>query len=244
MIPKWHFSGERALSLARTSGNPRTAARFLGDMGWLSQHWGKYDRAQEEFEEAHQIFRSLEDQEGICSAVHFLSVVARKRGQFEKAEKFCQEGLRIADELNSDHLSAKVKHEYAKLMRDMNQLDKAWEHFNDVKNWSESLVEGTPKDENITAGVWGHLAAVAIKRGEYQLAYDLCLKSLPFFEQKGTKSFVATLKHTMALAEAAMGRKKDALKNAREALYWYKRLGMAPDVAIVESFVAKLGGIK
>lgn len=37
---------KRTLSLARTSGNPRTAARFLGDMGWLSQHWGKYDRAQ------------------------------------------------------------------------------------------------------------------------------------------------------------------------------------------------------
>jgi len=44
---------------------------------------------------------------------------------------------------------------------------------------------------------------------------------------------VATLKHRMAIAEVAMGRKKDALKNACEALYWYKRLGMAPDVTIV-----------
>jgi len=232
---------KRALSLARTSGNPRTAARFFGDMGWLSQHWGKYDRAQEEFDESHQIFRSLEDQEGICSTVHFLSVVARKRGHFEKAEKFCQEGLGVANELNSDHLRAKVKSEYGKLMRDMNELDKAWEYLNDVKNWGESLVAGTPKDENITAGVWGHLAAVAIKRGEHQLAYDLCIKSLPFFEQKGTKSFVATLKHRMAIAEVAMGRKKDALKNACEALYWYKRLGMAPDVTIVEALIAKLG---
>jgi hypothetical protein len=59
----------------------------------------------------------------------------------------------------------------------------------------------------------------------------LCLKSLEFFEERGDKGYMATLKYRLALAEEALDERTAALTHAYEAVDWYERLGMKPDHA-------------
>jgi tetratricopeptide (TPR) repeat protein len=70
---------------------------------------------------------------------------------------------------------------------------------------------------------------VAYRQGQAREAKDYCLKSLEFFEEHGTKGYLATLKYRLALAEEALGEYEAALAHATEAVDWFDRLGMKPD---------------
>lgn len=89
-------------------------------------------------------------------------------------------------------------------------------------------------------GTWGHLAIIAYHLGRPQEAKDLCLRSLEFYSQSGTKGYLATLKYRLALAEEALGEIGEALKHVDEALTWFEQLGMKPDIPAAELLKTRL----
>ena len=73
-----------------------------------------------------------------------------------------------------------------------------------------------------------------------QEAKELCLRSLEFFKNYGTKAFLATLNYRLALAEEALGEHEAARKHAKDALDWFERLGMRPDYVDGKDLVERL----
>jgi hypothetical protein len=65
---------------------------------------------------------------------------------------------------------------------------------------------------------------------------------LEFFGEKGSKGYMATLKYRLALAEEALGNRKEATKHAEEAVHWFERLEIKPDVDEARAFLNKLRG--
>ncbi len=55
-----------------------------------------------------------------------------------------------------------------------------------------------------------------------------------------TKGYYAALLYRLALAELALGNRASALQHATEALEWFTRLGMKPDVPAAQALVASL----
>ena len=127
-------------------------------------------------------------------------------------------------------LKALINTAYGKLARDRGDWKSAWVCFAEVRDWFERRAEKTPRDEPLARSTWGHLAIVALRLGRPQEAKELCLRSLEFFEEHGTKGYLATLKYRLALTEEALGERDAALQHAREAVDWFDRLGMRPDV--------------
>jgi len=133
-----------------------------------------------------------------------------------------------------------MNNNYGKLARDRGDWQNAWVHFAAVRDWFERRVEQTPRDEPLARSVWGHLAIVALRLGRPQEAKDLCLRSLEFFEEHGAKGYLATLKLRLALAEEALGERNTAWQHAKEALDWFDRLGMQPDIEEATRLVERL----
>ena len=137
-------------------------------------------------------------------------------------------------------LKALVNGEYGKLARDVRDWESAWRHFVAVRDWFEGRVEQMPRDEGLARGIWGQLALVAYHLGRPQEAKELCLKSLGFSADLGTRSYLSTLKYRLALAEEALGEYDAALKHVSEAVEWFDRLGMKPDYDDARTLLQRL----
>jgi tetratricopeptide (TPR) repeat protein len=231
----------RALSLARSIRDPIAIARFARLVGWIFRQWGRLDVAELRFSEALRQYQQMgNESEGEGIALLHLGAVYRKRGEFEKSREICDRALEIANTQGNGDLRAMVLTERGKLARDMGEWQLAWDTFAEVRDWFEKRAEETPRDEILARSNWGHLSSVAYHLGRYDEAKDLCLRSLEFFETQGTRSFLATLKYRLALAEEALGEFDLALENAREAADWFDRLGMKPDYAEAKVLLERL----
>ena len=230
VVGQWNLEFiDQALNLARSVQNSVAIARLAHVKGWLLQHKGEYQASVSIYLEALAQYRQANNREGECIILHRLSQVYRKLKRFTQAKKFCDEAWKITEELQTGDLKALVNTEYGKLARSMGNWEVAWKYFAEVSDWFEARVEQAPQDEQLARGMWGQLAIVAYHLGRPQEAKELCLKSLEYFENYGTKSYMATLKYRLALAEEALAEYRFALEHVREAIHWFERLGMRPD---------------
>jgi len=230
----------QVLRLARTVQNPVAIARFAIIEGWILRQWGEYGRAESSFLDALGQSRQAGHQEGESFALQHLSAVHRKLGAFDKAKELCDQAWSIAENLGKGDLKALINIERGRLARDMQNWELAREYFTAVRDWFEERVEQAPRDEIIARSTWGHLAVIAYHIGRPQEAKELCLKSMEFFEGHGTKAYLATLKHRLALAEEALGEYEAAIVHAREAVNWFDRLGMKPDYVEAKVLLERL----
>jgi tetratricopeptide (TPR) repeat protein len=230
----------RALSLARTVRNPIATARFAMMVGWIYRQWGEYDEATPYFLEALEQYREIGNLEGESIALHHLGSIHRKREEFDRAAELIEQAWKIAEDLGIGDLQALIRTDQGKLARSLGDWETAWEHFVAVRNWFEEHTEQVPRDEVLARSIWGHIASVEYYLGRPQEAKELCLKSLDFFEERGTKGFLATLKYRLALAEEALGDLEAARQHAKEAVDWFDRLGMKPDLAEAQPLLERL----
>ncbi|MCL4298956.1 MAG: AAA family ATPase [Anaerolineae bacterium] len=231
---------QRALDLATTIQAQIFRARFSSSIGWYHIQQGNYHTAKKLFTEARVLYQEVGNQEGECIALMRLGAAHRKEGNYNEAKQCYDQAWPLAETLGSGDLQAVANFEYGKLARDQQQWELAWEHLSKMTSWFEARTELAPADEEMARSTWGHLAIVAYHQGRFQEAKELCLKSLEFFKDQGTKSYMATLNYRLALAEAALGEREPALEHARFALDWFKRLGMQPDIVEVENFIKDL----
>jgi len=231
---------DQVLRLARSAENPIAIARFAIMEGWIRQQWGEHGEAESSFLDALEQYRQVGNLEGESIALQHLSAVHRKLGAFDKSQVFCDQAWNIAEHLGKGDLKALIDIERGRLARDMRNWELAWERFTAVKNWFEKRVDQVPRDEMLARSTWGHLAIIAYHLGRPQEAKELCLRSLEFFEDSGTKAYLATLKYRLALAEEALGETEAALRQAREAADWFDRLGMRPDLAEAQVLLKRL----
>lgn len=231
---------ERALNLARSISHSRAQARIANILAWIYLQRGEYQESERLAEEALAQYRIIDSREGESVILQHLGSVYRKAGDFARAKDLYDQAWQIANELGIGDLKALINTSYGKLARDRGDWGRAWEYFATVRDWFERRTEKTPRDEPLARGTWGHLAIVALRLGRPQEARELCLRSLEFFEEHGTKGYLATLKHRLALTEEALGERGAALQHAKEALDWFDRLGMRPDVEEATRLVQRL----
>lgn len=221
--------GEKALGLAITRRSATDIARFANILGWVHYQQGDYEKALERYDLALREYQRVNNRVGESITYQHHSSVARKLKDFERAKLLNDQAWQIAEGLNDGDLKALIETNYGKLARDQGDWERAWQHFANVRDYFEKRVAESPRDEPLARSTWGHLAIVAIHLGHPQEAKEYCLRSLEYFEERGTKGFLATLKYRQALAEQALGEYDEALEHIRESIEWFDRLGMKPD---------------
>lgn len=231
---------ERAMQLAHSVRSYAHIARFLNSFGWILYQRGEFDDANRAFFESLQVSGEVGSSEGEAIALQHLGSIQRKLGNLASARDFYNKSLAIAELLGDGDLLAFINTEFGKLARDMGEWDLAWRYFADVRDYFEARTSQTPRDEILARSISGHLAIVALHLDRPQEAKDLCLMSLEFFANQGTRGYVGTLTYRLALAEEALKEYKAAFQHAQEALDWFDRLGMAPDYDVAKSLLERL----
>lgn len=232
VVGRWNTLSQicgQALDLARTVNNAPAVGRLANSKGWLLEQRGEYAEAKAHFEEGLENYRKAGNKEGESILLQRLSGIYRKTGKFSRAKELLDEARKIAGSLNLGDVIALIDTQQGKLARDMQNYEESWQYFMKVNAWFEHRVEESPRDEQLAAGVWGQLAIVAYYLNRPEEAKSLCLRSLEFFEDHGTKGYMATLKYRLALAEEKLGEFDSARSHLKEALLWFDRLSMKPD---------------
>ncbi len=222
---------QRALTLAESIQEHLDIARFNNILGWVYSQRGDYAVAGNYFQIALSNYRRVQNLSGESITLQHQSTLIRKQGGFEQAKTLNDQAWELAESLADGDLKALLEINYGKLARDMGQWSEAWEHFSNVRDYFEARVSESPRDEPLARSVWGHLAIVGVHLGRPQQAKEYCLRSLEYFEKSGTKAFLATAKHRLALAEMALYEFPEAQHHLLEAMEWFDRLGMKPDYA-------------
>jgi tetratricopeptide (TPR) repeat protein len=219
-----------AVSIQSTNESAKIAvARFPNITGWIYMQRGEYEKAKGNFLHSIKQYRLVGRKHGEAISLQHAGSIYRKLGDFAMAKKYYDDAWQIAESLDDGDIKALVNTSYGKLARDMEDWQTSWDYFSKVEDWFAKRAEQTPRDEPLARGTWGHLAIVAYHLGRYAEAKELCLKSLEYYEELGTKGYLATLKYRLALAENALGEHASALKHVRESIEWLDRLGMKPD---------------
>ena len=230
----------RALSLARTTQDHRNIGRFGNKISWQLEQQGEYDEALDASLEANEHYKLIGDDKGIGKTLQRLSAINRKRGNLDTARRLCDQAYAIAQNLNDTNLDLLILHEYGKIARAARDWPEANKYFSLVQKRFEKIATETPHDEQLSWGVYGHLAISEYHMGNPEKAKELCLRSLEFFEKYGTRGYLGVLKYRLALAEEALGEYDLALTHVREALDWFDRLGMKPDYIEALPLLARL----
>lgn len=231
---------ERAIDLAITIRNHRALARLLHSAGWLHEQRGEFDQARQQYEEGIQFYEEDGNVESLVIILQRLSAIYRKQGDLQNARKMLDDAWGYAAKLDSGDINALLSTEEGKHQRDLENWDAAWEHFTIVREYFEKRIEQSPRDEQLATGTYGHLAIVAYHQGRYLEAKELAQRSIDFFAKYGTKGYLATLKYRLALAEEALGDVDAAKMHVGEAIYWFRTLGMAPDLPKAEALWERL----
>lgn len=94
------------LSMPDVSRWPRARAKVLQAAGDVAQWQGNFDRAQDCFSTALQIYRELDDQSGVIATLRALGSVAIDLGDLDGAERLLSEVLALAPQSGDDWDSA------------------------------------------------------------------------------------------------------------------------------------------
>lgn len=218
-----------AFSLKKNEAAQVAVARFPSITGWIFMQRGEYEKAEKNFLLSLQQYRQMGRKVGEAIALQHLSAIYRKTDRFDESKKCNDQAWAIAEKLDDGDLKALINTSYGKLARDLKDWQLSWKYFSKVQDWFEKRVAETPRDEPLARGTWGHLASIAYQLERYAEAKELCLKSLEYYEELGTKGYLATLKYRLALIENALGEYTSALLHVQEAVDWFDRLGMKPD---------------
>jgi LuxR family glucitol operon transcriptional activator len=230
----------RAHTLAHAVQDITAIARFARIRSWFLTAWGQYEAAESWIQESLNQYQRSGNRGGECIALQNLGRIHRKQEQYEQAASILDQAYRIATSLDADDYIAMVNLEHGRLARDQGQWESAWRYFSMVRDWFEQRSDPAPRDEMMARGVSGHMAIVAYLLGRPQEAKRLCLENLDFFAIQGTQGFYAKLQHRLALAEEALGEFDEAVERAREAVDWFDRLGMQPDLIEAQTLLERL----
>jgi tetratricopeptide (TPR) repeat protein len=91
---------QESLELGRALGNTEHTLNLLETNGFLACHMGRNEEGRAYFEEALQLSRSQgEDKDRVVGILNALGQLARNTGDFATAQAYCEQSLKLAEEM-------------------------------------------------------------------------------------------------------------------------------------------------
>jgi predicted ATPase/class 3 adenylate cyclase len=187
---------ERAIA-QRADTPAAVQAAALGSLGILLEFWrGDYERARGLFQESLELFRSVDDKEGMSKALFRLALSGFDDAE---AEGLFEQSLSLSREVGTDVHTARVMVNLAGIAHRKGHQQRAGALFDE----SLSLARRTG-DKWVLMLVLENLADVALGQGEYDQAAALGKESLTLAAEMDHKWWIYV--NLTDLAEVALGR--------------------------------------
>ena len=187
--------------LARTEGLETAArAKVLRFAGVLAEESGHYERAQRLHERGLELYRRLDDREGVASSLTSLGALKFAVGDLERAVALTRESLALKRELGDER----------GLMSSRNNLGEMLQAAGDLRG-AQALFEENLKSDRRVADEWGagvsllNLGTLAVEQDEPGRAERLLAEALRTLQRFGDEDAVAECLDSLAGAVGARG---------------------------------------
>jgi len=212
---------EKALSQGRAgSSDVDVRAKALRGAGLLAYRQGDYARARALHEESLTLYRHLEDQMGIATALSHLGSVAYKQGDFARARALHEESLALWRDLG----------DRAGMSASLTNLGIAASHRGDYEQAWALLDDGLVLRREL-GSAWdiavslSNLGTVAYRQGHYEQAWALTEESLALRKDLGDTGGIATSLHTLGNVACKQGQVEQARILLGQSLQLARRVG-------------------
>jgi tetratricopeptide (TPR) repeat protein/transcriptional regulator with XRE-family HTH domain len=189
---------------------------------------GMYPLADFYLKRAEEAARSLEDAEALAQLLFKQGHIARRLGEYERAEECLQEGLQLARRHG-------LSHQQALLLADLGWLALGRAQYSEAEAYFQ---EGLPLarqsgDRKVMDTMLNGLAGVFNKRGDYAQAEALCLEALTIARQGGQENGSLAILLNLRLIAMRLGNHSRAETYLQEALELARRLNHRDQVGIL-----------
>lgn len=236
-------TAEFGVKIAKEQGNLQVEAELRAALlGFAYSQRHEFDEAIHHVDAALNIYRDrLQDPKGEALALSFLAQVKRKEGALETAKSLYEQAYsRVLETEGKGRTFIAIQFELGKLWRDMENWDKAAEHFEEVQRWLAEKPDDPLNESQLPGAVLGHLALIQYHQGRFEVARHSCLESLKFFEARNLRVAFGSMYWRLALIEKALLNYQASLDAVDQATYWFERLGMLEDLESAQLYRREL----
>ena len=205
-------------------------AKALHSAGYLALAQGDYAACDALGEQSLELYRALDDREGIGRTVHLLGHSAAWQQQYGRAMALAEESLALARELGHARGIIVSLGQAGALFVEGGDHDRAAALLDEAQHLAR-----THGDEMAQASLYLTQSTLAAARGDYEAASRRAVESVRIFQAYGTTAEVAGGLHQLALVSEAEGRPERAARlfGAADALRETTGTPLSPSEAVV-----------
>jgi predicted ATPase/class 3 adenylate cyclase len=198
----------------------RVRAKALYGLGRVALVQADYEYAVPRLEQSTELFRKLDDAEGLVYSLADIGWIETARGSLDRARQLADESVAIARRSGDETLIAAAVHSLACTTLEHGQHARAKELFEESLALRRSL-----GDKRNVASSLGYLGLVALLEGDYDNATTSLERSLALGRELENRLIVSSALANLALASLLRGEPKPAASLARESLDLSRELG-------------------
>ncbi|MDP2036970.1 MAG: tetratricopeptide repeat protein [Ignavibacteria bacterium] len=224
--------GEKALGIARASGNKKGEAQILYLIGIAYHSQSNYQKAMDYYQLAYAIRKKINDKVGIGECLNRIALIYNVRGEYEKALEYCFESIKILENENDMKALTRSYNHLGILYYILGDIEKAKENSQRALKSSEAL-----NDDLILAVSHEHLSVIYIKTKEYDKALYHVQKSLDLRIPHNDKVGIAGSYENLAIIYRNTKKYDEALK------YYTKSLELKKEINNKRGAASSISGI-
>ena len=212
-----------------------THARALAAAGDLATEEADYEAAAALLHASLDLWRALDEPEGVAKTLNHLGNLARARFEYDGARSLLTQALRIRrDEGNLRGVSVSL--------RNLGLLAAQQRDFETARSFYEEAlpIARTHGDKRVVASLAHGLAAVRFADGDHEGASRLAEEGLGIASQLGDRQLIAELLTVLSGVSAAEGDDGVAASRLEEALVLWRTLGSRDAVAWVHTTLGEM----
>ncbi len=192
---------ERALDLARTTGDGHGEQNALTGLGHIHRHRGDHQRAADCFERALNLARTTGNRSGEQYALYGLGHVRGKMGDYERAADCFQRALDLARTMGDRHGEQSVLSAYGHVHGHQGRYERAADCFERALDLARTI--GNRGGEAYALYGLGHVRAML---GDYERAADCFQRALDLARTTGNLHGEMSARHGLGDVHRMLGR--------------------------------------
>lgn len=191
---------QRGLSLLERYGEATDVRDGLNILGGTMWRQGVYLEAKLAYERSLAVSRSLQDERGITNSLSYLAVVEQALGNFERAERCCQQSLDICRRSGPKVQAVVVLKNYGTLLRVMGKSQEAKPLLEEALGLAQET--NYPR---VMSDILANLALACLDSGDPLPAQGFAERAVAVAAKSGIQAFEVSALVALAQSETALG---------------------------------------
>jgi two-component system, sensor histidine kinase PdtaS len=214
------YFAKKAMAFVRQRGDSSGVASILLQQGMIDDNEGRFDNSEKKYEQALDIFRTLNSKKGIASTLVRMGVVQVRNGNYDKAIGHFLNALKTSEEIKDTFGLMEANYSISWAYLDQKKYDLALHYLKLAEVYNEQI-----PFSNITLNIYNHFGAIYTFYAEFKKAEYYLQKGIQLSQQPEYQGLNINMLNNLASAYSKQGLIEKAVRLQEEALARSRKIG-------------------